>query len=186
MQVSRSFPRQEEGPLTGGNRQGEHPLHVPRHGNEGPLTLDIFEPTQQELAEAHHRFDDPEHRLRDLLAQGIELLAFGRLQTVAHGFERRRVLRRRRYFGKALRQGRIMRLAALRNHRIDLRRSAEGHVGFAEVTVSASNVSGLPRSSGKVPIRSSIGSICCLSLGAWTTCAAITRRLSAATTAWAL
>src|SRR4029077_15184501 len=57
----------------------------------------------------------------------IELLAFGRLQTVAHGFERRRVLRRRRYFGKALRQGRIMRLAALRNHRIDLRRSAEGH-----------------------------------------------------------
>jgi hypothetical protein len=30
--------------------------------------LDIFEPTQQELAEAHHRFDDPEHRLRDLLA----------------------------------------------------------------------------------------------------------------------
>src|SRR5712671_6625798 len=93
MQVSRSFPRQEEGPRTGGNRQGEHPLHVPRHGDEGPLTLDIFEPTQQELAEAHHRFDDPEHRLRDLLAQGIELLAFGRLQTVAHGFERRRVLR---------------------------------------------------------------------------------------------
>jgi hypothetical protein len=43
-----------------------------------------------------------------------------------------------------------------------------------------------PASSGKVPIRSSIGSICCLSLGAWTTCAAITRRLSAATTAWAL
>src|SRR6185295_16050676 len=68
MQVSRSFPRQEEGPRTGGNRQGEHPLHVPRHGDEGPLTLDIFEPTQQELAEAHHRFDDPEHRLRDLLA----------------------------------------------------------------------------------------------------------------------
>ena len=83
MQVSRSFPRQEEGPRTGGNRQGEHPLHVPRHGDEGPLTLDIFEPTQQELAEAHRRFDDPEHRLRDLLAQGIELLAFGRLQTVA-------------------------------------------------------------------------------------------------------
>jgi hypothetical protein len=72
MQVSRSFPRQEEGPRTGGNRQGEHPLHVPRHGDEGPLTSDIFEPTQQELAEAHHRFDDPEHRLRDLVAQGIE------------------------------------------------------------------------------------------------------------------
>ncbi len=35
--------------------------------------------------------------------------------------ERRRVLRRRRYFGKALRQGRIMRLAVLRDHWIDLR-----------------------------------------------------------------
>jgi hypothetical protein len=81
--------------------QGEHPLHVPRRGDEGPLTLDIFEPTQQELAEAHRRFDDPEHRLRDLLAQGIELLAFGRLQAVAHGFERRRLLRRRPYFGKS-------------------------------------------------------------------------------------
>src|SRR6478752_6964733 len=59
MQVSRSFPRQEEGPRTGGTRQGEHPLHVPRHGDEGPLTLDIFEPTQQELAEAHHRLMIP-------------------------------------------------------------------------------------------------------------------------------
>ena len=47
--------------FTLGVGQGEHPLHVPRHGDEGPLTLDIFEPTQQELAEAHHRFDDPEH-----------------------------------------------------------------------------------------------------------------------------
>ena len=176
MQVSRSFPRQEEGPRTGGNRQGEHPLHVPRHGNEGPLTLDIFEPTQQELAEAHHRFDDPEHRLRDLLAQGIELLAFGRLQTVAHGFERRRVLRRRRYFGKALRQGRIMRLAALRNHRIDLRRSAEGHVGFAEVTgvrqqrLRFAQVLG----QGINPLQHRLDLLL------------VVGRLSAATTAWAL
>src|SRR6476660_9133995 len=35
MQVSRSFPRQEEGPRTGGNRQREHPLHVPRHTTMG-------------------------------------------------------------------------------------------------------------------------------------------------------
>src|SRR5882757_10240183 len=97
-----------------GGRQGVHSLHVPRHGDEAPLTLDIVQPTQQELAEAHHRFDDPEHWFRGLLAQGVELLAFRRLQTVAHGFERRRVLWRRRYLGKALRQGRIMRLPALR------------------------------------------------------------------------
>ena len=44
MQVSRSFPRQEEGPRTGGNRQGEHPLHVPRHGHEAPLASHFFRP----------------------------------------------------------------------------------------------------------------------------------------------
>src|SRR6266545_622245 len=72
-----------------GGRQGIHSLHVPRHGDEAPLTLDIVEAAQKELAKAHHRLDDPEHRLRNLLAQGIELLAFRCLQTVAHGFERR-------------------------------------------------------------------------------------------------
>src|SRR6266852_1958223 len=118
-----------------GGRQGVHPLHVPGHRDEAPLTLDLVKATQEELTEAHHRFDDAEHRFRNLLAQGIELLAFGRLQTMAHGRERRRVLRRRRCFGKALRQGRMMRLAAQRNHRIDLCRSAQRHIGVAEVTV---------------------------------------------------
>jgi hypothetical protein len=33
-------------------RQGEHPLHVPRHGHEFPLTADIVEATEQELTES--------------------------------------------------------------------------------------------------------------------------------------
>jgi len=32
--------------------------------------LHLLKAAQQELAEAHHRFDDPEHRFRGLLAQG--------------------------------------------------------------------------------------------------------------------
>src|SRR3974377_2015957 len=104
------------------------PLHVRGHRDEAPLTLDLVKATQEELTEAHHRFDDAEHRFRNLLAQGIELLAFGRLQPMANGCERRRVLRRRRCFGKAFRQGWMMRLAAQRNHRIDLCRSAQRHI----------------------------------------------------------
>jgi hypothetical protein len=46
-----------------GGRQGVHPLHVPGHRDEAPLTLDLIKATQEELTEAHHRFDDAEHRL---------------------------------------------------------------------------------------------------------------------------
>src|ERR1019366_10412303 len=49
-----------------------HPLDVPGHCNEAPLAADIVEPAQQELAESHHRFDDPEHRFRGLFAQSVE------------------------------------------------------------------------------------------------------------------
>jgi hypothetical protein len=48
---------------------------------EASLAADIVEPTQQELAESHHRFDDPEYRFRGLLAQGIEGPAFRHLQA---------------------------------------------------------------------------------------------------------
>ena len=121
-----------------------------------------------------------------LLAQGVELLAFGRLQTMAHGFKRRRVLGSYWCLGEALGQRRIVRLPAHRNHRLDLGRSAPRHVGFAEVTVGRQQRVRLAKLLGRAPIRSSIGSIWCLSFGAWTTCAAITRRLCAATTACAL
>ena len=63
-----------------------HPFDVPGHGDEAPLTADAIEPTQQELAESHHRFDDAEHRLRGLLAQTVELFALWCPQTPGHGF----------------------------------------------------------------------------------------------------
>ena len=47
-----------------------HPLDVPGHSNQAPLAADAIEPAQQELSESHHRFDDAEHRLWGLLAQG--------------------------------------------------------------------------------------------------------------------
>ena len=84
--ISVSIPCQAERcaarAATSGGRQGEHSLHVPRDGDETPLALDIVEAAQKKLAEAHHRFDDSKHRFRGLLAQGVELLAFGRSQTV--------------------------------------------------------------------------------------------------------
>ncbi len=57
--------------------EGEHPFDVPSHGDQAPFASDLFEAAEQELAEAHDRFDDAEHRLRGLLAQGVELLALG-------------------------------------------------------------------------------------------------------------
>jgi hypothetical protein len=52
-------------------------------------SLDLHGAAEKELAQAHHGLDDPEHRFWSLLAQGVKPLAFGRLQTVAYGFERR-------------------------------------------------------------------------------------------------
>src|SRR5262245_18298477 len=96
-------------------RQGIHPFHVPGHGDEAPLSLDLVETAEKKLAEAEHRFDDSEHRFRDLLAQAIEPLAFGGLQAVAHRLKWGRNVGRRRCFGKALRQRRMMRLPAQGN-----------------------------------------------------------------------
>ena len=67
-----------------GTAQCEHPPDVPAHRYQIPLAFDVLEPTQQELAEAHHRFDDPEHRLGGLLAQGVELFASPGLQPMRH------------------------------------------------------------------------------------------------------
>jgi hypothetical protein len=70
MQLSRSFRRREAagaaGAVASSGRHRVHPPHVPRHGDEAPLALDLVKAAQKELAEAHHRFDDPEHRFRGL------------------------------------------------------------------------------------------------------------------------
>src|ERR1700693_986527 len=74
-----SFRRREAAGAAGAalssGRHCVHPLHVPRRGDEAPLALDVVKAAQKELAEAHYRFDDPEHRFRGLLAQRIETLA---------------------------------------------------------------------------------------------------------------
>ena len=59
-------------PWSGGG-EDEHPPHVPGQGDQVPLAFGLGEAAQGELAKAHHRFDDAEHRLRRLLAQGVEL-----------------------------------------------------------------------------------------------------------------
>ena len=78
----------------GGWFEGEHALDVPGQGDEAPFAADLVEPAQRELPEAEHRLDDAEHRFGRLLAQGVELLAFGRHQAVGHGFDRGRIVRR--------------------------------------------------------------------------------------------
>src|SRR6267378_8174600 len=113
----------------------KHPLHVPGHCNEAPLTADIVEPAQQELTESHHRFDDPEHRFRGLFAQGVEFFALWCPQTVGHGLDGRRVFRRRRRSGKPLAQGLMMWLTAECNQRLDFGGLAERHIGLAEIAI---------------------------------------------------
>src|SRR5450759_190377 len=105
----------------------KHPLHVPGHCNEAPLTADVVEPAQQELAESHHGFDDSEHRFRGLFAQGVLLFAVWRPQTIRHGLDGCRVFRRRRRSGKTLAQGPMMRLSAERNQRLDVGGLTERH-----------------------------------------------------------
>src|SRR6478672_1754887 len=91
-------------------RQGEHPLHVPRHGHEAPLAAYFVQATQHELAEPDHRFDDPEYRLGRLLAQGVALLALFGLEPMAHRFNRRWIFRCGRVLCETFSQRGIMRL----------------------------------------------------------------------------
>ena len=69
--------------------EGEHTLYIPGHGEKAPLAAHIFEPAQQKLAESQHGLDDAEDRLGRAFALGVERFAFGRLQAVSHGFNRR-------------------------------------------------------------------------------------------------
>src|SRR5665213_1207311 len=85
--------------------ESKHPLHVPGHGDEGPFAPDVVEPAQQKLPETENRFDDAEHRLRGVFAQGVKLFAFRRLQAMDHGVDWGWIVRRRRRRGEALAQG---------------------------------------------------------------------------------
>ena len=98
-----------------GGGEGEHPLHVPRHGHEVPLAAHPVQPAERKLAEPERRFDDAEHRLRSVFALGVELPAFRRPEPMRHGFDRRRIVRRGRRFLEAFGERRMMRLTAHRD-----------------------------------------------------------------------
>src|SRR5215469_17534983 len=117
--------------------EGEHPLYIPSHGHQAPLAANLVEPAQQKLSEAENRLDDAELRLRDMFALSVELLAFRRRQAMQHGFERRRVLWRRRCRGKALVQGGVMRRTSGREQRRDLGRSTGCDIGGTEIAIVA-------------------------------------------------
>src|SRR5512136_3456775 len=116
-----------------GGGQHEHSLDVPGHGDEAPFAAHGFEAAERKLAEAHHRFDDPEHRLGRLLAKRIELSPFGRLQPMCVRLDRRRLPRRRRRLCKAFVERRMMRLTAHGDDRLDARLLAGVDVVLAEI-----------------------------------------------------
>src|SRR3954466_8197510 len=53
--------------------------------DEAPFALDLFEASEQELAEASGLLDLPEHRLDDLFAQAIARAPAGTFEFLRHG-----------------------------------------------------------------------------------------------------
>ena len=92
-----------------------NPLKVPRHGHEAPLDAHFVETAQRKLAESERRLDDVEHRLRRLLAQGLEVAAFGRLQPMGHSLNPRRIFRCGPLLRETPAKRGMMRLAARRH-----------------------------------------------------------------------
>ncbi len=71
-----------------------------------------MEAAQVELSEAHHRFDDAEHRFRRVLAQGMGLPAFGGRQPMHHRLHGGRLRRSRRVLGETVFPEQVMALAS--------------------------------------------------------------------------
>lgn len=72
MWVDSSEIQASVGAAASGRLQSDHSPNVPPHRYQTPLAAGIFQSSQQELREPHHRFDDAEHRLGGLFAQCIE------------------------------------------------------------------------------------------------------------------
>src|SRR5208337_229315 len=163
----------------------EYPLDVPGHGDEAPFAARAREAAQRKLTETQRRFDDPEHRLRHLLAQRVKRPACRRRQPMRHRLDRRWILRRFRRL-EALGQGRMMRLTAHGDQRFDPRLVASRDVRRAEIAGIRQQAFGLAQFVGKsldlVQHRFEL----LLVVGAWLTALATTSRLPAATAAWAL
>jgi len=78
-----------------------HAFQIPRQASQGPLAFHLLQAAQQELAESHDRFDDAEHRLHGLFAQGVPLPARLGLELVRHLFQGRCVGGERLRLGEA-------------------------------------------------------------------------------------
>jgi hypothetical protein len=133
-----------------------------------------------------HRLDDPEDRFGRLLAQGVSLLAVFRLEPMAHRFERRWILRRRRSFSETLSQRGMMRFTPHRDHRLDPGGGAGIHIGLAEIPVVGEQIAKL------APFVGQFGNLIQHRLKLLLVVRRLrhidptTSRLSAATAAWAL
>ncbi len=95
------------------------PFQVPGDANQVPFALHGLEATQQELAEAHDRFDDAEDRFHRALAFGIELLPGTGSEPVLHPGDCIGIRRRQR-FPEAIHE----RLVVLIPAKSDIRRDA--------------------------------------------------------------
>ena len=123
------------GPSTAGHGlHGRPPADVACQGHQRPLATRRLQASEQELAEAHHAFNDPEHRLDGLLAQGIPGASGARLQEVLHACDRLGRQGQRRWLAEARLPGQMMRLATHRQQRLDADIDAGADVGRATVT----------------------------------------------------
>ena len=114
------------------SRQYRHPFDIPCHRDQVPLSSHRAQPTQQELAEAHHRFDDAKHRLDCLLTQAIELASLNGLEAVLHPIHRAGRLGQCRRFGESILPVRVMSIAPRSKQGCDLRLDTMLDVGRAE------------------------------------------------------
>ncbi len=64
------------------------PLQIVGNADQRPFPRYGFQSTQQELAEAHHLFDDAKHWFHRKFLPCIDRLAFRRLEQVAHPYHR--------------------------------------------------------------------------------------------------
>lgn len=120
-----------------------HALEVPRQANQGPFGAHIIEAAQQELTEAHHRFDDSEHRLHGLFAQRIRSPARTALESVLHLFDLTGRRLERRGLLEPTAPVRMVHLAPHRDQRLNLGVVAALDVAFAEIAGVSEQLFGL-------------------------------------------
>jgi len=100
--------------------EDEHRLQVPPPWSRGSTRRVLCRDRATEnWRNPRARLDDAECRLRRLLAESIELAAFGRLQPISHGLERRRIFRCGPLLREAPAKRGMMRLTARSDQRFE-------------------------------------------------------------------